>query len=138
VGGKLLKLFEISLPQILDFGSPKLLGYTPERAIAEKFQAMIELDLGNTRIKDFYDIWLLSQNLKFQGEILSEAIRITFENRRTSHPSSGLSSALTAQFSGDDAKVNQWKAFLRKNRLDVKIPLTDNRSDNRGISNAGR
>ena len=86
---------------------------------------MIELDLGNTKIKDFYDIWLLSQNLKFQGEILSEAIRITFENRRTSLPSSGLPPALTAQFAGDDAKVNQWKAFLRKNRLDVKIPLTE-------------
>ncbi len=60
---------EISLPQMLDFGSPELLGYTPESAIAEKFQAMIELDLANTRIKDFYDIWLLSQNLEFQGEV---------------------------------------------------------------------
>lgn len=54
---------EIYLPQMLDFGSPELLGYTPESAIAEKFQAMVELDLANTRIKDFYDIWLLSQNL---------------------------------------------------------------------------
>lgn len=113
---------EISLPQILDFGSPKLLGYTPESAIAEKFQAMIELDLANTRIKDFYDIWLLSQNLKFQGEVLSEAIKTTFENRRTSLPS-GLPSALTAQFAGDVTKINLWNAFLRKNRLDVKIEL---------------
>lgn len=115
---------EISLPQILDFGSPALLGYTPESAIAEKFQAMVELDLTNTRIKDFYDIWLLSQNLKFQGEVLSEAIKTTFENRQTSLPI-GLPSALTANFAGDDVKVNQWKAFLRKNRLDVEIELTE-------------
>ncbi len=32
---------EISLPQILDFRSPKLLGYTPESAIAEKFLAIV-------------------------------------------------------------------------------------------------
>lgn len=44
------------LPTLLDFGAPRLLGYTPESAIAEKFQAMIALDAANTRIKDFYDI----------------------------------------------------------------------------------
>lgn len=115
---------EISLPQILDFGSPALLGYTPESAIAKKFQAMVELDLANTRVKDFYDIWLLSQNLKFQGEVLSEAIKTTFGNRQTSLPF-GLPSALTAQFANDDTKINQWKAFLRKNRLDVENDLTE-------------
>jgi hypothetical protein len=47
------------LPQLLDLGAPRLLGYTPESAIAEKFQAMIALDIANTRIKDFYDIWSL-------------------------------------------------------------------------------
>ncbi len=77
---------EISLPQILDFGSPELLGYTPESAIAEKFQAMVELDLTNTRIKDFYDIWLLSQNLEFQGEVLAEAIKTTFAKVRLPCP----------------------------------------------------
>ncbi len=60
---------KISLPQIFDFGSPTLLGYTPESAIAEKFPAMVELDLANNRIKDFYAIWSLNQNLKFQGVV---------------------------------------------------------------------
>ena len=66
---------EISLPQILDFGSPELLGYTPDSAIAEKFQAIVELDLGNTSIKGFYDIWLLSRNLTFRGEVLAKPIK---------------------------------------------------------------
>ncbi len=115
---------EISLPQMLDFGSPELLGYTPESAIAEKFQAMVELDLANTRMKDFYDIWLLRQNLKFQGEVLAEAIKTTFANRLTSLPVS-LPNALTARFAGNEAKINQWKAYLRKNRFDVEIDLTE-------------
>ena len=50
---------EIELPQLLNAGKPSLLGYTPESSIAEKFQAMVALDLTNTRMKDFYDIWLL-------------------------------------------------------------------------------
>lgn len=115
---------EISLPQILDFGSPELLGYTPESAIAENFQAMVELDLANTRIKDFYDIWLLSQNLEFQGEILAEAIKTTFANRLTSLPDNPPN-ALTSQFAGSAVKINQWKVFLRKNRFDMKIDLTE-------------
>ncbi len=115
---------EISLPQMLDFGSPELLGYTPESAIAEKLQAMVELDLVNTRIKDFYDIWLLSQNLEFQGEVLAEAVKTTFANRLTSLPVNPPN-ALTARFAGNQAKINQWKAFLGKNRFDVEIDLTE-------------
>jgi len=115
---------EISLLQILDFGSPELLGYTPESAIAEKFQAMVELDLVNTRIKDFYDIWLLSQNLEFQGEVLAEAVKTTFANRLTSLPVNPPN-ALTSRFAGNQAKINQWKAFLGKNRFDVEIDLTE-------------
>lgn len=115
---------KISLPQILDFGSPELLGYTPESAIAEKFQAMVELDLGNTRIKDFYDIWLLSRNLAFRGEVLAEAIKTTFANRQTSLPSQ-TPSTLTSRFADDDAKINQWRAFLRKNRFDEQVDLTE-------------
>lgn len=115
---------KISLPQMLDFGSPELLGYTPESAIAEKFQAMVELDLANTRIKDFYDVWLLSQNLEFQGEVLAEAIKTTFANRLTSLPDNPPN-ALTSQFAGSAVKINQWKAFLRKNRFDMEIDLTE-------------
>ncbi len=115
---------DISLPQILDFGNPELTGYMPGSAIAEKFQAMVELDLANTRIKDFYDVWLLSQNLEFQGEVLAEAIKTTFAKRQTSLPSNPPN-ALTARFANSDVKVNQWRAFLRKNRLDVEIDLSE-------------
>lgn len=113
---------EIDLPQLLDLGKPHLLGYTPESAIAEKFQAMVALDMTNTRMKDFYDIWLLSRNLKFDDKILAEAIKTTFERRNTPLPNAAPT-AFTSEFSQDETKQRQWKAFLRKNRLDTEIDL---------------
>lgn len=113
---------EIELPQLLDAGRPSLLGYTPESSIAEKFQAMVVLDLTNTRMKDFYDIWLLSQNLEFDREILAKAIRETFKHRKTAVPTS-TPIALTAEFTLDENKQKQWRAFLRKNRLSEEVSL---------------
>ena len=115
---------EISLPQLLNLGSPQLLGYTPESTIAEKFQAMIALDLDNTRYKDFYDIWFLSQNIQINGEFLGKAIEETFDERKTDLPDQ-LPNALTDSFTANPIKQVQWKAFLRKNRLDIEIELSE-------------
>ena len=79
-------------PQVIDY--PVLLTSTPvrlsaypvEAAIAEKFEAMVHLDLQNSRMKDFYDIWILSRTLTFSGPALSQAIRSTFDRRQTSVP----------------------------------------------------
>lgn len=54
-----------------------------ESTIAEKFQAMVKLDVLNSRMKDFYDIWMLSRTFDFKGETLAEAVEKTFENRNT-------------------------------------------------------
>lgn len=115
---------EIKLPQLLDLGEPRILGYTPESSIAEKFQAIVALDITNTRYKDFYDIWLLSENLEFDGTILAEAILATFQNRNTPLPSQTPNS-LTERFTADESKQKQWQAFLRKNRLESFISLAD-------------
>jgi len=104
------------LPQLLDLGAPRLLGYTPESAIAEKFQAMVALDIANTRIKDFYDIWSLSRAREFDGRVLAAAISATFRRRSTPLPQ-GAPLALTETFSEDQAKQSLWQAFLRKGRL---------------------
>ncbi len=107
------------LPQLLDLGAPRLLGYTPESAIAEKFQAMIALDIANTRIKDFYDIWSLSRVREFDGVTLAAAISATFSRRSTPLPQ-GAPLALTDDFSEDQSKQSLWQAFLRKGRLDAE------------------
>ncbi|MBK8809407.1 MAG: nucleotidyl transferase AbiEii/AbiGii toxin family protein [Acidobacteria bacterium] len=113
---------EIELPQLLDFGQPLLWGYSPESAIAEKFHAIVVLDMANTRMKDFYDIWLLSTNLDFNNAVLEEAIRKTFERRKTAIPVD-TPVAFTHRFTEDESKKLQWHAFLRKNRLNLDLTL---------------
>ncbi len=103
----------IDYPVLLDQPAPRLLAYTPENAIAEKYQAMVELDKANSRMKDFHDIWTLARNLEFDGQRLSEAIRKTFERRKTDLPNS-VPTAFTPEFYEDKAKQTQWQAFLNK------------------------
>jgi len=103
----------IELPTQLDFPAPRLLAYTPESAIAEKFQAMVALEKVNSRMKDFYDLWALAQNLDFKGPLLQAAVRATFERRRTAVPER-TPLALTPEFSDDPTKQVQWAAFVRR------------------------
>jgi hypothetical protein len=55
--------------------------------IAEKFQAMVMLGRANTRLKDFYDIWVLARTTEFKGDRLARAIAATFARRKTEIPS---------------------------------------------------
>ena len=71
------------LPCILDSPAPSLLCYSRESAIAEKFEAMIKLGYLNSRMKDFYDIWLLSHQFRFELRNLAEAVKLTFKQRGT-------------------------------------------------------
>ena len=115
---------EIVLPQLLDLGSPKLFGYTPESSVAEKFQAIVALDLTNTRCKDFYDIALLSRSVKFNSEMLTKAIEATFAQRNTPLPEM-VPNALTKSFTANENKQKQWQGFLRKNRLEESMRLQE-------------
>lgn len=106
-------------PQVVEYpvllrNSPiRLHAYPVEAAIAEKFHAMVDLDLQNSRMKDFYDIWILSRTLAFSGHELSQAIRYTFQRRQTSVPTMAPV-ALTAAFYCDPIHVRQWSAFVRR------------------------
>ena len=107
---------DLEFPTLLDFPSPHLRTYPRETVVAEKFQAMVMLGMANSRLKDFYDLWFLSQNFAFSGESLCQAIKATFKRRRTSLPTE-TPLALTREFSAEAAKVGQWNAFLRKGKL---------------------
>jgi hypothetical protein len=106
-------------PQVIDYPvlltSPpvRLNAYPVEAAIAEKFQAMVHLDLQNSRMKDFYDIWILSRTLAFSGRPLSQAIRSTFDRRQTILPVVPPA-ALTAEFYSEPIHLRQWAAFVRR------------------------
>ena len=100
------------LPSLLDFPEPELYCYcySRESVIAEKFEAMIKLGILNSRMKDFYDIWMLSRQYDFQGNSLCEAMGQTLKQRGTELVMP------VAVFSGDfiDAKQVQWKAFRKR------------------------
>lgn len=102
---------ELDYPSMLDFPMPRLRGYARETVIAEKFQAMVALGRSNTRMKDFYDIWILSRSFDFSNDRLAQAIAATFERRETPIPTA-LPDALTAAFAKDQQKQRQWRAFV--------------------------
>jgi hypothetical protein len=99
-----------TLPSLLDFPAPKLMGYSRESAIAEKFEAMVRHRELNSRMKDFYDVWLLSRQFDFDGNQLGEAIRRTFDNRGVPLPDSIV--AFTESFIS--VKQVAWAAFRKR------------------------
>ena len=111
---------EINLPVLLDLPQPRLRVYARETVIAEKFQAMVMLGLANSRMKDFYDVWILSRSYDFDEDRLSRAIAATFERRATAIPWEAPV-ALTPTFATDVGKQRQWAAFVRD--LAIEIPV---------------
>lgn len=103
---------DVELPALLDFPMPRLKGYTRETSIAEKFHAMVQRGQLNSRMKDFYDIWLLSRQFDFEGAVLADAIKTTFATRETEVPAESV--GLTLNFAKEVSKAKQWQAFTRK------------------------
>lgn len=106
----------LDYPSLLDLPLARLRAYRPETAIAEKFHAMVTLGSKNSRMRDFFDVDALAAHQSFSGQVLVDALRATFERRRTEVPS-GLPLALTPAFSASSEKQAQWAGFVKKNRL---------------------
>jgi len=98
------------LPAMLDFAPPGMLCYSRESAIAEKFEVMVKLGILNSRMKDFYDIWLLSRQFDFDGTQLARAIQLTFEQRGTTM----VEEILAFEDSFIAEKKVQWAAFCKR------------------------
>jgi len=113
---------EVDYPTLLTLPAPRLRIYPKETVIAEKFQAMVSLDMANSRMKDFYDIWVMANTFDFDGTLLKTAMERTFERRSTPVPKE-LPSALTARFFSDPAKEAQWRGFLQRNGVGSEISL---------------
>lgn len=70
-----------SYPALLDFPAPKIQVYPRESVVAEKLHAMVALDMSNSRMKDFFDVWILARLFAFDGAILVRAFQATFEQQ---------------------------------------------------------
>ncbi len=106
----------IEYPAILNLPAPKIKGYPVESVISEKFEAMVKLGLLNSRMKDFYDIWLMMRQFSFCGLKLTEALKRTFENRKTLLPKKIPLFAEEIYDKKSDRQI-LWKVFLTKGEI---------------------
>jgi len=107
---------KIKYPALLDFPAPELKGYTLESIVSEKFEAMVKLGDLNSRMKDFFDIWLMTRQFDFKGEELTQAIRRTFEHRKTGLPVKPPFFAAEIYDKSSDRQA-LWSAFLKKTEI---------------------
>jgi predicted nucleotidyltransferase component of viral defense system len=106
---------KVEYPTLLDFPAPVLQAYPRETVIAEKLEALTALGLLNSRMKDYYDLALLSRMYSFEGAPLIEAIVATFRHRGTKIEAEPV--GLTDAFYADPARAIQWRAFIRRSRF---------------------
>ena len=113
---------DIELPVLLDMPSPHLRAYPLETVIGEKFHAMVMLGRANSRMKDYFDVWMLMSTFELDPERMRRAIEATFARRHTEIPES-IPDGLSDAFAGDASKQRQWDAFARA--LSGQVPEFD-------------
>lgn len=109
----------VDFPALLEFPAPRLRAYPVYTVVAEKLEAVVSLGETNTRLKDFFDLWYLSREFEFAGATLVQAVRATFERRKTPIPTT-VPVALGADFAIH--REAQWSAFTRRNSI-AAIPF---------------
>lgn len=105
--------YPVLLPGML---APQIRAYSRYTVVAEKYHAMVSLGMVNTRLKDYFDVWFLTQRATLDPTVLLQAIAATFARRETPLPQS-LPMGLSDMFAKDPSKQKQWAAFLHKNKL---------------------
>lgn len=99
-------------PSILNQSRPRIRVYPRETVVAEKFEAMVQLGMTNSRMKDYYYLWFMLRHFEFEGSMLAAAVRATFERRGTVIPRKSPI-ALTVEYAVDLNHVRQWTAFSK-------------------------
>ncbi len=111
----------MEFPVLLDMEVPKIYAYSLASVIAEKFEAIVSLGYANSRYKDYYDIYILSNEFDFNGLELSVAIKETFKHRKTSFDDIVI---FEENFSEDRMRITRWKSFVKKKRAMTHLELT--------------
>ena len=110
-----------SFPVLLPMEAPLIRAYPRESAVAEKFHAMVVLDIRNSRMKDFYDVWIMASTWIFDMASLRSAIVASFERRRSEIPAE-VPFALTEEFLNDPQKKKEWAAFVSRLNSESQAP----------------
>jgi hypothetical protein len=108
---------------LAEFPAPNLRVYPRYTVVAEKLEAIISLGMANSRLKDYFDIWVLLNNSELEKGILSKALMATLGRRKTQMPAA-LPLGLSEEFANDPRKNTQWLAFANKNKLsNIELPV---------------
>jgi len=107
---------EIEYPVLLDSPVPRIRAYPKEAVVAEKLQAIVALGAANGRMKDFYDLWMMSRHFEFDGSTLAKAITATFARRNTPLPDD-IPVGLSEGFATDADAIRRWGFFTTRNVL---------------------
>ena len=99
-----------------DMPAPELRVYPQYTVIAEKFEAIVSLGMANSRMKDYFDLWVLLRNATLDSAILEQAVQATFTRRGTALQTD-TPVGLSDQFSLDKSRVDLWDAFVGRNKL---------------------
>lgn len=111
-------------PTALEQAAPRVLAYPREAVVAEKLEALIALGPGNSRMKDFYDLHSLALRFDFAGPVLAAAVAATFTRRSTPVPE-GVPFGLTDDFEAMPERATQWRAFVKRGRLEHRASLRE-------------
>lgn len=114
---------EMEFPVILDMEAPKVNAYSLESSIAEKLEAVVRNGFLNSRYKDFYDIYVLSQKYSFSYAKLHQAVIETFMNRKT--PMTMDTAAFSDEFINDVMHQTRWNSFLKKKKAIIQVSMND-------------
>jgi hypothetical protein len=113
---------EITYPTLLnDLPAPELLAYPREAAVAEKFEAMLKLDVRNSRMKDFHDLWALASAFSFEGPVLQAAVAACFQRRGTPWAAE-IPTPLTSGFYQRSELAARWAGYLAREAVLVPPP----------------
>jgi predicted nucleotidyltransferase component of viral defense system len=109
-------------PVILDMKSPNLYVYSIESVIAEKFEAIVSLGYAGSRYKDYYDIYILALNYKFNSKELRAALAETFNKRNTTFDDIVV---FESDFATDIQRNRRWNAFVNKKKATLSAEFVD-------------
>lgn len=112
----------MEFPVLLEMDPPEIYAYSIYSVISEKFEAIVSLGDANSRYKDFYDIYILGDRYELDGNLLKEAVRETFEHRKTGF---GDIFAFDNGFITSEIHQSRWKAFLKKKKAFVNAELEE-------------
>lgn len=112
----------MDFPTLLEKETPRVFAYSLESSIAEKFEAIVSLGYDNSRYKDYYDIYILGNKYPFDGAELLEALKETFEHRKTFVDTIV---AFETGFADDSIRKSRWKSFAKKKKIALDVSLQE-------------